>query len=73
MQNFRNDPGTGKKENEVGAGAQKMEVNLPLFEQYAAQSNKQCCSLAVSEPQTRQERSSIGTFCRTGLKLSVSK
>ena len=54
----------------VGAGPQKMAVNLSLTEQYAGQSNtKWCSSSAVSEPQTRQKRCSLSTFCPTGLKL----
>ena len=61
-----------KKEDKVGAGPQKMVVNLSLIEQYAGQSNPKGCSFsAVSEAQTRQRRYSLSTLCATGLNLNL--
>ena len=66
MQNLANDPGKVKKEDKERASPQKMENNLSLFEEYAEQSNTNgCSSSAVSAPQTRQGRCSIGTIIST--------
>ena len=54
-----------KKEDKVGAGPQKMAVNLSLIEQYAGQSETQS-DVHLLLCQSTNKHCSLSTFCATG-------